>query len=243
MKLFAIGDPHLSLARPKPMDIFGANWQHHFERIQQAWQQQVGAEDLVLVPGDISWAMQLADAKMDLDALGALPGNKLILRGNHDYWWSSLSKVRSILPQGMQALQNDAFRYGRFVIAGTRLWACPGAPWFDPKEDLKIYQREIGRLELSLKAAQRIRNADDALVVMLHYPPFNEKREKNEVTALLQEYAASALIYGHLHGKSIKYAFEGKWEDCQIHLVSADHLQFVPKLLGENGQLSESGKK
>ena len=238
MKLFAIADPHLSAAQPKPMDIFGSNWTDHFERMKAAWREVVTDDDVVLIPGDISWAMQLSDAKLDLDALGELPGRSLILRGNHDYWWNSVSKVRAHLPPGMQALQNDAFRFGKFVIAGTRLWTCPGSQHFEG-DDAKIYTREVGRLELSLRAAEKMRTQEDVLVVMLHFPPFNEKREENEVMALIAEHRADVLLYGHLHGKSTRGAFEGDWNGCCVRLVSADHVNFTPQLIGEDGAQSE----
>lgn len=233
MKVFAIGDPHLSSVQPKPMNVFGSNWDNYFERMQAAWQEAVKEEDLVLIPGDISWAMQLKDAKPDLDALGALPGRSVIIRGNHDYWWNSLSKVRSILPEGMQALQNDAIDFGPFVVAGTRLWTCPGSHVFKAEEDEKIYRRELGRLELSLKAAQKLRREGQPLFIMLHYPPFNEKAEDNEATALLEAFGADIVVYGHLHDKSSRLAFQGERNGVEYHLTSCDYLDFVPKLIWE----------
>ena len=231
MRIFAIGDPHLSAVNPKPMNVFGGNWDNHLERIQAAWRASVSDEDLVLVPGDISWAMQLEDAAPDLESLGILPGRSVIIRGNHDYWWSSLRKVRSILPSNMQAIQNDALDFGSVVVAGTRLWTSPGSQVFKTEEDEKIYRREIGRLELSLQAAKKLRREDQPLIVMLHYPPFNERTEDNEATQLLAAYDADIVVYGHLHDKSTRYAFEGEWNGIVYHLTSCDHLDFVPKLI------------
>ena len=134
MRIFAIGDPHLSLDSDKPMDIFGPKWGHHAERIAEAWHETVSEEDLVLVPGDISWAMHLKNAAADLKFIGDLPGRKVILRGNHDYWWDSLSKVRSALPPSMYALQNDALVIGGIAIAGSRGWTCPGSLNFDAQK-------------------------------------------------------------------------------------------------------------
>lgn len=232
MKLFALSDPHLSHVQPKPMGVFGPDWDRHDEKIVEGWEAEVSSEDLVLVPGDISWAMYLEDAKPDLDFLAALPGQSVILRGNHDYWWNSLSKVRSALPPNMSALQNDAMRSHEYLIAGTRLWVSPGAQHFGA-EDEKIYQRELGRLELSLQAAEKIRKPDDTFVVMIHYPPFNERREANEVSELLEKHHVDVLLYGHLHGRSMRNAFEGEWNGCMIHLVSGDHIGFRPRLIAD----------
>lgn len=230
MAIFAISDPHLSLAKPKPMTIFGAQWTDHWQQIQANWCARVQPDDLVLIPGDISWAMQLADAQLDLDAIGALPGQKLLLRGNHDYWWGSLARVRRALPEGMYALQNDHFVYRDQVIAGTRGWTCPGSPGFS-EQDQRLYEREVQRLELSLKSAAR--TGKHLAVAMMHYPPFNEKREENGFLRLFAAYGVQKVIYGHLHGRSLAYAFEGEHEGIQYRLVSCDHLQFTPLLIRE----------
>ena len=229
MKIFAIGDLHLSLDSDKPMDVFGPKWDHHAERIAEWWKEAVSAEDLVLVPGDISWAMHLKNAAADLKYLGDLPGRKVILRGNHDYWWDSLSKVRNALPSSICALQNDALEIGGVAIAGSRGWTCPGSLNFNPEQDLRIYDRELIRLELSLKKAA----GKGTLICMLHYPPFNESRAPSGFTELLERYGASIAVYGHLHGKSCKSAFEGAKNGVQYVLCSADYLEFRPKLIME----------
>ena len=162
MRVFAIADPHLSRAAPKPMTIFGEGWAGHPERFFAGWRETVAEDDLVLVPGDVSWAMTLGGALPDLLDIAALPGQKVLLRGNHDYWWPSLTKLRAALPEGMFALQNDALRLGSVVVAGTRGWVCPGSGDFDA-EDEKIYTRELGRLQLSLAAAQKLRQPGDPL--------------------------------------------------------------------------------
>lgn len=233
MRVFAIGDPHLSAVDPKPMNVFGGNWDNHLERMQRAWREAVTDEDLVLIPGDISWAMHLEGAAPDLESLGCLPGRSAIIRGNHDYWWSSLSKVRSILPERMQAVQNNALDFGPVLVAGTRLWTSPGSQVFKSEEDEKIYRRELGRLELSLRAAEKIRREGQPLIVMLHYPPFNERTEDNDATRMLENFAADIVVYGHLHDKSTRYAFEGERNGIVYHLTSCDHLDFVPKLIWE----------
>lgn len=229
MRIFALGDPHLSGSVSKPMDVFGTVWENHALRIREAWLATVKAEDLVLIPGDISWAMRLSEAQSDISTLGELPGQKLILRGNHDYWWGSLTKVREALPEGMQALQNDAFAYGDVVIAGSRGWVCPGSVGFSEEGDRAIYERECMRLEMSLKKADR----DKHLICMLHYPPFNEKRQRSGFTDLIEQYGAKCLVYGHLHGKSCQNAFEGERNGIEYMLVSADHINFTPKLVYE----------
>ena len=227
MRVFAIADPHLSSADPKPMTIFGDGWAGHPERFFTGWRDTVSAGDLVLVPGDVSWAMTLAGALPDLKDLAALPGQKVLLRGNHDYWWSSLAKLRAALPEGMFAVQNDALRFGKVVVAGTRGWVTPGSSDFSA-EDERIYERELGRLKLSLAAAAKLRRPGDRLVVMLHYPPTNLRLEPSGFTDLLAGAGAAAVVFGHLHGE--RRAVE-KVGETPAHLVAADALSFVPKLI------------
>jgi uncharacterized protein len=225
MRVFAIADPHLSRATPKPMTIFGAGWAGHPEAFFQGWRETVAADDLVLVPGDVSWAMTLEDALPDLYDIAALPGRKVLLRGNHDFWWPSITKLRAALPQGMYALQNDALRFGTLVVAGTRGWLCPGSGDFGA-EDERIYQRELGRLQLSLNAAKKLRQPGDPLIVMLHYPPTNLKLEPSGFTELLAQAEADAIVFGHLHGD---YRAVQLVAQTPAHLVAADALGFIPK--------------
>ncbi len=227
MRVFAIADPHLSRADPKPMTIFGEGWAGHPERFFRGWRETVGPSDLVLVPGDVSWAMTLTGALPDLLDIAALPGQKVLLRGNHDYWWPSLTKLRAALPEGMFALQNDALRLGSVVVAGTRGWVAPGSGDFSP-EDEKIYTRELGRLQLSLAAAKKIRQPGDRLVVMLHYPPTNLRLEPSGFTELLAGAGADAVVFGHLHGERRAVEMVG---DTPAHLVAADAISFAPKLI------------
>ncbi len=224
MTIYAIGDLHLPGGDEKPMDVFGGHWENHFAKISEDWCAKVKPEDLVLIPGDISWAMQLSDALPDLEAIGALPGKKVLLRGNHDYWWGSITKLREALPLGMYALQNDAFLLGGRVICGTRGWLVPGDAGLS-QEDQRIYEREILRLEMSLKEAERIAPGLDKLV-MMHYPPFNEKRTDSGFTKLLEQYRAKDLVYGHLHGFGLKYGFTGIRNDVRYYQVSCDGLHF-----------------
>lgn len=228
MKVFAIGDLHLSGAADKPMDIFGPAWGCHAEHIADAWAATVAEEDLVLLPGDFSWAMHLEDARPDMELIAALPGTKLMIRGNHDYWWSSVTKVRSALPPSMFVIQNDHFSFRGLHVAGTRGWTCPGSAAFLP-EDQKIYDREVLRLGLSLSGLPN----DGCRIAMLHYPPFNENRAPSGFSGLLEDAGVSLAVYGHLHGRSCKGGFEGVRNGVEYKLVSADHIGFRPKLILE----------
>lgn len=231
MKIFAISDLHLSGHAPKPMEIFGRHWENHWSRIREAWRELVDGGDAVLIPGDISWAMTLEQADTDLMDIAEMPGTKLLLRGNHDYWWSSINRVRSRLPDSVAALQNDALRMGPAVICGTRGWTCPGSSAWEGSSDEKIYLRELIRLRLSLEAAKRLLEPDDTLVAMLHFPPFNERLEQSGFSALLEEYGVKIAVYGHLHGLSTGSAFEGERNGIHYHMVSCDYLGFTPKLI------------
>ena len=222
MRIFAIGDLHLSFSCDKPMEVFGPAWENHVERLEEAWQDTVKADDLVLIPGDISWAMHLADAAEDLAFVGRLNGTKLLLRGNHDYWWSSLTQVRRALPKNVYAIQNDARVFGDYAIGGTRLWT-PLNPQTTP-EDKKIYDRELARLELSLSAMPK----DAEKIVMMHFPPFDEKHSDSPVTALLERYGVRHAVYAHLHGKAHKLAFSGERSGVNYIFAAADYLQFCP---------------
>jgi predicted phosphohydrolase len=226
--VYAIGDLHLSLSVPnKAMDVFGARWQNHADRLKEAWQDTVRPEDLVLVPGDISWAMYLNDAIADLAFLGALNGTKLLLRGNHDYWWQSVTKVRTVLPEGTYALQNDVFRFGDLFVAGTRGWTVPESSHFKESEDRKLYERELLRLELSLSRVPE----GAPCIGMMHYPPFSETGEPSVFSKRFSEIGASDVVYGHLHGAAHRTGTNGEVNGVRYHLVSADYLAFVPKMI------------
>ena len=232
MRIFALADAHLSLGADKPMDIFGAAWENHAERLRAAWSETVGEEDLVLVPGDISWAMTLENAKPDLAFLGALPGKKLLLRGNHDYWWSSATKVRTFLPEGMRIIQNDALVYGDFVIGGSRGWTFPGGeplPGAEESRDRHIYTRELMRMEMSLAAMPAGRRR----VFMTHFPPCDRAHPDTEVTALMERYGVETVVYGHLHGPSHRMAFIGEHNGVRYAFAAADYLDFRPLCIAE----------
>nr|MBO4517489.1 metallophosphoesterase [Clostridia bacterium] len=203
MKIYAISDLHISTNTDKPMDVFGGNWVGYLDKIKADWQAKVSAEDIVLIAGDISWAMNIEDAKEDLDFFKDLNGRKVFIKGNHDFWWSGIGKVRDIMPENCFALQNDSVRFDGVVICGSRGWAVPGSPDFDEK-DGKIYLRETERFRLSLKSAEKLMQGGDKLIALIHYPPFNVKRESSAFTDIFEEYKVHSVIYGHLHGKNVR---------------------------------------
>ncbi len=222
MRIFAIADLHLPGGQEKPMHVFGAHWERHFEKISRDWCDRVTGEDIVLLPGDLSWAMRLEDALEDIRAVAALPGRKVILRGNHDYWWNSISALRHQLPEGMFAVQNDAVCLDGVVICGTRGWT--PVTENSSKEDLKIYDREVLRMKLSLDSAARLKG--ERLIVMMHYPPMNEKFEDSPFTSLVEPFAPCDLVYGHLHGSSFREAFNGMRGGVRYTCVACDGLRF-----------------
>lgn len=224
MRVYAIADLHLSHTADKPMDVFGAAWQFHTERIERSWREVVSDDDLVLIPGDISWAMRLDEALPDLDFIARLPGKKALLRGNHDFWWSAVGRVRASLKEGVYVLQNDALTFGTVSVCGTRGWLCPDAAAFTAADE-RIYLRELDRLKLSLDALP----AGTTRIAMLHYPPFSEKARASRFTELLEEAQVSTVLYGHLHGEANRYAFEGELRGVSYHCVAADKLDFCPK--------------
>jgi predicted phosphohydrolase len=209
------------------MTIFGSSWEGHPDVFFKEWRRVVQEKDLVMVPGDLSWAMTLQEAKPDLEAIANLPGRKVILRGNHDYWWPSISKLRAALPDGMWVVQNDAVIVDDVVIAGTRGWICPGSHGFG-EEDQKIYLRELHRLDLSLKAASLL--AGKRFVVMLHYPPTNSRLEPSGFTERLIGADPDIIVYGHLHNEHP--ARVPKLGNAAVHFVAADALGFTPKMVG-----------
>ena len=221
MALFAISDLHLP-ARKKPMDIFGPHWENHFARIAESWRALVNEDDIVLLPGDFTWAMHLEEALEDLQRVGELPGRKVLLRGNHDYWWSAIGQVRRALPAGMYALQNDCMELDGLVFAGSRGWPIPADGNADPS-DVHIYNRERLRLKMSLEAAGRIRG-DRPIVAMMHYPPLTNALEG--FSDILVDYGVRDCVYGHLHGAALSGAVRGERNGVYYHQVSCDGLGF-----------------
>lgn len=236
MKIFAIGDLHLDAGQNKPMDVFGEKWQMHRERIFSSWRERVSDGDCVLIPGDFCWAMQFNDALKELDAVAELPGKKVLIRGNHDYWWGSLTKIRERVSKSISIIQNDAVDIGAAIVCGSRGWTLPASADFTQK-DQKIFDRELLRLEMSLNAAMRLKsasaNAEKPLIVMLHFPPIAEKGEGTGFTDIIERYPVKNVVYGHLHAQSCALAFEGELNGINYMLCSADHIGFAPKLIAE----------
>lgn len=248
MRVFALSDPHLALGTPgKAMDRFGPQWVDHVATMAAAWDASVRPDDLVLVPGDISWASTLAQAAPDLAWLGARPGTKVMIKGNHEHWWTSIGKVRAALPPGVLALQADAVRVGDVAICGTRLWDVPGVSYHDrivwvgepisPElageeraRALKIYERERGRLERALegldpRAAVR--------VALVHYPPVAPGLAPNELTALFEAHGVDHVVFGHLHALDPARRDEigGQARGVRYHCASCDFVDFTPQPL------------
>ena len=225
MSIFALADPHLGHGVDKAMDIFGPRWERHAERMAENWRACVGDDDWVLVPGDISWALKLEDALVDLRFLADLPGRKLLLKGNHDYWWTSRGKVEAVLPPSLSLLQNDAFDLGDGIgVVGARGWTPPGAPRAT-EQDEKIFLREVQRLELSIRAAG---DRFERLIAMLHYPPVYEGLGETALVAPLRAAGVSVCLYGHLHGNDHRFAVQGDRNGIRYYFVAADAIDFTP---------------
>ncbi|MBQ8284178.1 MAG: metallophosphoesterase [Clostridia bacterium] len=200
MNIYAISDLHLSATADKPMDVFGGNWEGHFEKIKSDWRAVVKEEDIVLISGDISWAMKLSDALVDLQSLADLPGKKLFIRGNHDYWWNGISKLRAAAPdESFFFLQTDGVRIGNFVFVGSRGWTCPGSADYT-EQDQKLYLREAERFRLAMLDGEKLRQEGDKLIVMTHFPPFNLKMEGTLFTELFEKNGVDKVVFGHIHG-------------------------------------------
>lgn len=220
MKIYAISDLHLSINNPKPMNIFGAVWNNYLDDIRRSLE-CVGADDIVLLAGDHSWAMTLEAAAPDLKYIGGFPGKKVLIRGNHDYWWKGIGAVRAALPQSVYAIQNDCLRIDDVLICGSRGWSAD-----DKTEDGKrLFARELLRIEMSLACMEKMRKAEDKVIFMIHYPPFNSRYEDNDVTALFDKYAVNAVVYGHLHGKDCRSKPLVIKNDVKYYLTSCDQVQ------------------
>ncbi len=232
MKIFAISDLHLSNSCDKPMDIFGGAWENYTDKIKENWKSKVTENDVVLIAGDISWAMKLEEAVSDLKWLDELPGKKIIIKGNHEYWWNSISAVREILPSSVFAIQNDALKMGRFVFCGTRGWTVPESGKVFSDEDLKIYKRETERLKLTLLSAKKLMEQGDELVLMMHFPPFASDKEETEFTKLFEQYGVSTVVFGHIHGRTNCPLIYNK-NGVKYYFTSTDHINNDPVLIYE----------
>ena len=224
MNIYAIGDLHLSYSNPeKSMEKFG--WKDYQSRIFQDWQEKVTNADIVFVVGDISWAMKIEDAYIDLEKIAVMKGKKIFIKGNHDYWWQSISKIKNY-NEDMYFIQNDIYELDDYVVCGVRGWLSPNDLKFD-EQDEKLYKRETIRLRQSLELAK---TTQKKIIVLLHFPPTNDKKEESNFSKLIQEYNVDIVIYGHLHGKeSFNTSYEGLVNNTFYHLVSADYLDFKLK--------------
>jgi predicted phosphohydrolase len=229
VRLLAIADPHLSTSEPKPMTVFGPGWAGHPQAFFDGWNETVRPDDAVIVAGDISWALRLPAALPDLQAIAALPGQKVLLRGNHDYWWPAIGKLRASLPPGMRAIQNDSLVIGETAIAGTRGWVCPGSEGFT-EEDERIYRREVERFRLAVASLQGKQYR--RLVLALHFPPTNPRFAASGFTEIIESAKPDAVVYGHLHGVHVGRVLR-EWKGIPLHFVAADAVNFRPRVVLE----------
>lgn len=241
MAVWAIADLHLSFGVPnKQMDVFGPQWKDYTAKIEKNWRDSIDAQDLVLIPGDISWAMAIEDVRPDLDWIDRLPGTKVLIKGNHDYWWSSLSKLKQVLPPTCHLIQNNSWTWQDISIAGTRLWDVPGLNFSHvidfKKQDCvkvltendessdreKIYQRELGRLETSLKSMNPLAKKR---IVMTHYPPIGPELQETEASRLLEKYKVDVCVFGHLHNVKPGMQLFGTHHGIRYYLTACDYLE------------------
>ena len=226
MALFAISDLHLPLGVDKPMDIFGKNWENYVKRLKENWESTVKDTDTVVLPGDFSWATYIEDTTADFDYLEALPGRKILLKGNHDYWWTTLSKMQKFIDEKgyktIEFLQIGSICAEGVSLCGSRGWNTPSPSLSG--EDKKIYDRELLRLEMSIKSAEN----RDNIILFTHFPPVLKDFRENPMTELLEKYNIKTCVYGHIHSSGIKNAFEGELNGTNYVLVSCDYRGFMP---------------
>lgn len=229
MAIYTIGDLHLSFNENKPMSIFGENWEGYEEKVKENWTKLVKEEDMVVLPGDFSWSMYLKDTYKDFEYLNNLPGKKLLLKGNHDYWWSTVNSMRNYIKENhfknIDFIYNNAYEFENIIIVGTRGWA-----FGEDAESKRMLQREMARLELSIKNGIENYGENKEIIAFLHYPPIVnqnvQNNEMNEFIRILKKYDIKKCYYGHLHGAAIKEAVEGEYFGITFKLVSADAIQF-----------------
>ena len=230
MSIYTIGDLHLSFKENKPMDIFGGNWEEHYEKVKEDWNLKVKENDLVVLPGDFSWATYLKDTDEDFRYLNNLPGKKILLKGNHDYWWTTVTSMRNFLSENkfknIDFLHNNSFEFENKIIVGTRGWSKTEGT----QDDNKIINREILRLELSIKDGIEKYGEDKEIIAFMHYPPIiKSDLINNEISGfikVMKKYNINKCFYGHLHSNSMREAVEGEYYGINFKLVSADGLDF-----------------
>lgn len=234
MSIYVIADLHLSFSQNKPMDIFGDNWENHAEKIKNNWIKKVKADDYVILPGDFSWATYIEDTKSDFSYLNSLPGKKILLKGNHDYWWTTLASMRKFVKENefenIDFLYNNSYLVEDKIIVGTRGWNV-----LDSEDDKKMIKRETARLELSIKDGIQKYGIEREIIAFLHYPPITQnnlnKLENREFINMLKKYNIKRCYYGHLHGQSHKDAVTGIIDGIEYKLISADYLNFDLQLV------------
>lgn len=224
MALYAISDLHLALNVDKPMDIFGGQWYKHEEKIKENWIEKIKEEDTVLIAGDISWSMRMIDGINDLNWINNLPGRKILIKGNHDYWWGSISKLNSLFKE-MCFIQNNFFAYEEYAVCGSRGWTLSTSENFSAQDE-KIFNRELIRLRLSLDEA--VKAGYKKIIVMIHYPPIEENRDETEFTKIFKEYGVEKVIYGHIHGPALNKVVNGLVDEIQYINTSCDYINFNP---------------
>ena len=225
MSIYVIGDLHLSFSADKPMDIFGMNWENHAEKIKANWISKVKETDIVLIPGDFSWETYLEDTYKDFEFLNSLPGRKILLKGNHDYWWTTLTSMRKYIKEknfeDIDFLYNNSYEYEEKIIVGTRGWVLS-----EEQEDIRLTKREVARLKLSIENGISTYGKDKEIIVFMHYPPVTRNYMSTEYIELMKKYDIKRCYYGHLHAGSIQEAVEGNVQGIELKLVSADGLDF-----------------
>ncbi len=225
MSIYTIGDLHLSFNTNKPMNIFGENWQNHEEKIKQDWKSKVKPEDIVILPGDFSWAMYLEETEKDFEFVNKLPGRKILLKGNHDYWWTTVTSMRRFIKEknfeDIDFLYNNSYEFENKIIVGTRGWTIS-----EEQEDIRLTKREVDRLELSIKDGILKYGEDKEIIVFLHYPPVTKKYMNTDYMKLMKRYNIKRCFYGHLHSTSIQDAVEGNIDEIELKLISSDGLNF-----------------
>jgi predicted phosphohydrolase len=230
MALFVIADLHLSLGSSKPMDVF-RGWENYVERLEKKWRAIVTEEDTVVIAGDISWGMSLPESREDFRWLHCLPGQKILMKGNHDYWWSTKTKIESFFQEegftSLHVLHNNSFLVEGKAICGSRGWLYNA----EKDDDVKIVNREVGRLNASLDDAQK-RFPEAEPIVFLHYPPVYGNMTCDGILQVLKERNIRRCYFGHIHGnQASKRAIKGEWEGIQMHLISCDYVGFLPVLI------------
>ena len=212
------------------MDVFGAGWEGHFEKIKNDWQSKVAEDDIVLLCGDTSWGTKLEEGVFDLNSLKGLKGGKVFVKGNHDYWWNGISKLRDAAPDDtFYFLQNDCVKFGNIIICGSRGWSCPGSADYT-EHDEKLYLREAERFKLCFKEVEKVREEGDVLIVMTHYPPMGLKLQDTLFTKLFEENGADKVVFGHIHGQSF-FPFRTVKGGIEYVLTSCDKVGFALQLI------------